>query len=142
MSRTWLLALLPHLLDATAQSSGWGEGSHVYRGHGSRGHIDHIWGNSFGVPGLNATYDYVIVGGGTAGNTLALRLAEDPRGFSIAVIEAGGFYEFENGNLTEVPGYNGWSTHIDHTRPSLVEWDIETTPQPVSKPKQALMSPH
>ena len=38
----------------------------------------------------------------------------------------------ENGNLTEVPGYNGWSTHVDSTRPSLVEWDIETVPQAVS----------
>ena len=71
-----------------------------------------------------------IVGGGTAGNALAARLVEDPRGFSVAVVEAGSFYD--NGNLTEVPGYNGWSTHIDNTRPSLVEWDIETTPQPVS----------
>lgn len=72
-----------------------------------------------------------IIGGGTAGLTVAARLAEDPKGFKVAVIEAGGFSEFENGNLTEVPGYNGWSTHIDRTRPSLVEWDIETSPERV-----------
>ena len=32
---------------------------------------------SFGDPGVNATFDYVVVGGGTAGLTVASRLAED-----------------------------------------------------------------
>ena len=54
----------------------------------------------------------------------------------MAVIEAGGFADVENGNLTEVPGYNGWSTHVDSTRPSLVEWDVETVPQAVSIAKE------
>lgn len=45
-------------------------------------------GSSYGVPG-NASYDYVVVGGGTAGLTVATRLAQDGR-FSVAVIEAGG----------------------------------------------------
>ena len=35
-----------------------------------------LTGNSFGIAGLNATYDYVIVGGGTAGNVVAARLTE------------------------------------------------------------------
>jgi len=56
-----------------------------------------LYGNSFGVPGLNATYDYVVIGGGTGGLTIAARLAEDPD-VSVAVIEAGGFYQQENGN--------------------------------------------
>lgn len=54
-------------------------------------------GNSFGVPGVNATYDYVVVGGGTAGLTIAARLAEDEN-TSVAVVEAGGFYQIDNGN--------------------------------------------
>lgn len=87
-------------------------------------------GTHYGIPGQNRTFDYVVVGGGTAGNALAARLAEDPRGFTVAVVEAGGFPLYENGNLTQVPGYQGWSTHVDTTRPSLVEWDIETLPQP------------
>ncbi|KAH8797728.1 hypothetical protein F5884DRAFT_150668 [Xylogone sp. PMI_703] len=94
----------------------------------SRDGTNRLWGNSFGIPGVNETYDYQIIGGGTVGNALAARLAVDPRRFSVAVIEAGSFYD--NENLTEIPGYNGWSTHIDNSRPSLVEWDIEAVPQP------------
>ncbi len=56
-----------------------------------------LYGNSFGVPGVNATYDYVIIGGGTAGLTIAARLAED-QDVSVAVVEGGGFYQIENGN--------------------------------------------
>ena len=56
-----------------------------------------LYSNSFGVPGENATYDYVVIGGGTAGLTIAARLAEDSD-VSVAVIEAGGFYQQDNGN--------------------------------------------
>lgn len=62
-----------------------------------------IWGNNFGIPGQNATYDYIIVGGGTAGLALAARLAEDTS-LTVAVIEAGGFYEEDFGNNSVVPG--------------------------------------
>lgn len=54
-------------------------------------------GDSFGIPGQNASYDYVIVGGGTGGLTIAARLAEE-EGVSVAVVEAGGFYQMDNGN--------------------------------------------
>lgn len=78
------------------------------------------------------TYDYIIVGGGTAGLTIASRLAENP-GLSIAVIEAGGFYEADNGNLSVVPGY---CTTFSGTDPKLtnpkVDWGFVTTPQAVS----------
>ena len=36
-----------------------------------------VAGNNFGIPGQNATYDYVVVGGGTGGLTVAYRLAKD-----------------------------------------------------------------
>jgi choline dehydrogenase len=68
--------------------------------------ITEIFGNSFGMPGVDATYDYVIVGGGTAGNTIAARLALDPANYSVAVIEVGTFYEILSSNRTQVPGYN------------------------------------
>lgn len=56
-----------------------------------------LYSNSFGVPGVNTTYDYVVIGGGTAGLTIAARLAEDSD-VSVAVVEAGGFYQQDNGN--------------------------------------------
>lgn len=37
---------------------------------------------------LHASFDYLVVGGGTAGLTLAARLSEDPA-VSVGVIEAG-----------------------------------------------------
>lgn len=63
-----------------------------------------LLGSHFGVPDIPATYDYVIVGGGTAGLVMARRLAANAS-FTVAVIEAGGFYEMDNGNFSEIPGF-------------------------------------
>ena len=69
-------------------------------------------GDSSGIPGKNASYDYVIVGGGTGGLTIAARLAED-KNVSVAVIEAGGFYQIDNGNGRSVmTNATGASTRI------------------------------
>ena len=90
-----------------------------------------IWGNNFGSPGRNASFDYVIVGGGTAGLALAERLAEDTS-LTIAVIEAGGFYEEDYGNNSVVPGlgliYDATTTLYTQAFPA-VDWGINTTPQ-------------
>jgi len=95
------------------------------------GGIGDILGTSFGVPGTNASYDYVVVGGGTAGLTLATRLAEDPS-ISVAVIEAGGFYELDNGNRSVVPGYANFYTGSDpNNYQPLIDWGFSTVPQPV-----------
>jgi choline dehydrogenase len=51
--------------------------------------------------GLDQTYDVVVVGGGTGGNTLAYRLAE--AGHSVAVIEAGLSYEVTKPVLGAAP---------------------------------------
>ena len=64
-----------------------------------------LLGTSFGVPGQNESYDYVVVGGGTAGLAIAERLAEDPA-VSVAVVEPGSFYELDNGNVNQIPVYH------------------------------------
>ena len=91
-----------------------------------------LLGTSFGVPGNNATFDYIVVGGGTAGLTLATRLAEQQSG-SVAVIEAGGFYEIGNGNISQVPATDGvYSGRSVTDWQPLVDWGYVTTPQAVS----------
>ncbi|OCK94107.1 GMC oxidoreductase [Cenococcum geophilum 1.58] len=63
----------------------------------------------------------VIIGGGTAGLTVAARLAENSI-TTVAVIEAGDFADIA-GNLSTVPGY-GWKV----STPQL-DWGFTTTPQ-------------
>lgn len=90
-----------------------------------------VLGTFFGAPGTNATFDYVIVGGGTAGLTIATRLAEDPA-ISVAVVEAGGFYEVDNGNKSVVPGYANFYTGSDPSNyQPLIDWGFSTVPQAV-----------
>ena len=86
---------------------------------------------SFGIPGDDASYDYVVVGGGTAGLTIAARLAESGT-YSVAVVEAGGFYEEADGNLSVIPSDDIWYAGSSPTdfNPS-VDWGFVTTPQAV-----------
>ncbi|KAI1176170.1 GMC oxidoreductase [Nemania sp. FL0916] len=86
-------------------------------------------GSSFGIPGKNATFDYVVVGGGNAGLTLATRLAEQQSG-RVAVVEAGTFYEISNGNLSQVPGLdNMYISKVHNDWHPLIDWGYETVPQ-------------
>ena len=88
-------------------------------------------GYSFGVPGVDASFDYVIVGGGTAGLVLATRLAENSS-LNVAVIEAGGFYEADDGNISVVPAYDIFYAGTDPTDTQpLVDWGFVTEPQAV-----------
>jgi choline dehydrogenase len=85
-------------------------------------------GSSFGVPGP-ASYDYIVVGGGTAGITVATCLAQDGR-YSVAVIEAGTFYELSNGNLSVIPGFDFHDEGHTTAAPNpLIDWNFTTTPQ-------------
>jgi choline dehydrogenase len=91
-----------------------------------------LLGSSFGIPGDNATFDYIVVGGGNAGLAIAARLAEK-RSVNVAVIEAGSFYEISNGNLSEVPAYDGvFDSKGKNDWQPLVDWGFMTTPQEVS----------
>ncbi|KAF6228247.1 hypothetical protein HO133_007977 [Letharia lupina] len=106
---------------------------------------------AFGIPGQDAVYDYVgkkiyrpcfkiikltyrlkVVGGGTAGITIASRLAENSS-LSVAIIEAGGFYEVDNGNYSVLPGLYFASPFYAATETfpeqPLVDWGLLSTSQ-------------
>ncbi|KAF1952272.1 alcohol oxidase [Byssothecium circinans] len=77
---------------------------------------------------INATYDFVVIGGGTAGLVVATRLAQ--ASYSVAVIEAGGFYEDDIGDIGKVPAFAayGAGSSPDDVLPD-VDWGFVTTPQ-------------
>ena len=70
---------------------------------------------------VNGThFDYVILGGGTAGLVVASRLSEDPN-ITVAVIEAGNF-EKNNPNVTNITG-------LGLAKNTRVDWQYESVPQ-------------
>ena len=79
---------------------------------------------------LPATYDYIVIGGGTAGLALASRLSENPN-IHVAVVEAGGHYEIDSGNKSVIPGYAAYGTLTDpataNATPSI-DWGFVTAP--------------
>ncbi|KAF2152734.1 GMC oxidoreductase [Myriangium duriaei CBS 260.36] len=95
-------------------------------------------GSSFGAstlnlfnPSTNATFDYVVVGGGNAGIPVAVRLAE--AGYSVALVEAGSFVELGNSNFSQVPAFAAAFSFPDPRNPAtvapMVDWNQMTTPQ-------------
>ena len=70
---------------------------------------------------LSHRFTHVIVGGGTAGLTVAARLAEDPS-ITVGVLEAGSPAYHEPS--INVPGRFG------ETLGTKYDWQFETTPQP------------
>jgi choline dehydrogenase-like flavoprotein len=74
------------------------------------------------LEGKDMKFDYVIVGGGSAGSTLAARLSEDP-GTSVCLLEAGGggnsiLIRAPTGVVTILPGYG-----------KISNWAFNTVPQ-------------
>ena len=65
-------------------------------------------------------FDYVILGGGTAGLVVASRLSEDPK-LTVAVVEAGDF-ERNNPNVTN-------ATVFALPIRTYVDWQYESVPQ-------------
>jgi choline dehydrogenase len=72
-----------------------------------------------GVLGNDETFDYVVVGGGTAGVTLAVRLAEQK--LQVALVEAGKTYEAKF-PIAAIPGAAsiGVGSDIESTTP--IDW--------------------
>ena len=69
-------------------------------------------------------YDYIVVGGGTAGSVLAARLSEDP-GAEVLLIEAGSTRPLP---AMSVPP--AWPELMGST----ADWGYETTPQAAAGP--------
>lgn len=72
----------------------------------------------------------IVIGGGTSGLAIASRLAQHA---TVAVIEAGGLYEQDNGNQSVIPYYGlvmpVLGTTEDYPRQPLVDWDLLSTAQ-------------
>lgn len=75
-------------------------------------------GFSNGALGDNV-FDYVVVGGGTAGIPIGTRLAE--AGYKVAIVEAGIFYEDSEPLISETPAFdfvgnpqNDWGFEVVH----------------------------
>lgn len=68
----------------------------------------------------NTHFDYIVLGGGTAGLVVANRLSEDSS-ITVAVIEAG-TYEIHNPNVTNASG-------LGLAKDTRVDWQYKTTPQ-------------
>ncbi|KAK7628890.1 choline dehydrogenase [Phyllosticta paracitricarpa] len=78
--------------------------------------------------GFDTQYDYVVVGGGTAGNTIAYRLAA--AGNRVAIVEAGNFYQLGKPILGTTPlgdVVGVGMSRLDYN--PLVDWGFMTTPQ-------------
>lgn len=79
------------------------------------------------------TYDYIVIGAGTSGMTLAARLAEN-RGVSVAVLEAGIDYRSNlvNQQLVDTPGYDtfGVGASADDFPNRNIDWGFFTQGEP------------
>lgn len=88
--------------------------------------IIHAGLSARGSPLSDATFDYVVVGGGTGGIVVATRLARN--GSKVALVEAGGLYEPES--LAAIPAADVILCGSDPDTQSAVDWGFVTKDQP------------
>jgi choline dehydrogenase-like flavoprotein len=75
---------------------------------------------------LGKKFDYIVVGGGTTGHPLAVRLAEY---WNVALVEAGGRYE-KRYPLAKTPGADVLPVGSDPETSSPIDWGFVTEPFP------------
>lgn len=75
------------------------------------------------ITNLDAEFDYIVVGGGTAGITIASRLAE--HNHRVALVEAGGIYETLSWTA-KIPGADSLGVGSDPKSTSLIDWHFVT----------------
>jgi choline dehydrogenase-like flavoprotein len=74
-------------------------------------------------------FDYVVVGGGSAGCVVAARLSEDPA-VRVALVEAG---PADRGRLFDIPGLFGL------IQKTAFDWDFQTEPEPALNHRQTYL---
>ncbi len=95
---------------------------------GGNGLIPATSGAIQGLLGRDQEFDFVVVGGGTGGNAIGYRLAE--AGFSVAIVEAGTFFEFSKPGFSTIPGLDVLFVGSDSAEAlSPADWKFQTTPQ-------------
>jgi choline dehydrogenase len=92
--------------------------------------LNGLLGSLEGILGIDQVFDYIVVGGGTGGLTIAKRLAEDTS-VTVAVIEAGTVYEVADPILAETPSGDTAFVGTAEVLPT-VDWGFFTAPDPAS----------
>jgi len=104
-----LILLLATVAHVQAQGSVWGTFKDAL--------IPGITVEEIKTSGVATVYDYVIVGGGPGGLTMAMRLTENPN-ITVAVVEKGTLND--NSILTQALGNLATSTFVDPTNPAFL----------------------
>ncbi|KAH8657801.1 choline dehydrogenase [Xylariales sp. PMI_506] len=92
------------------------------------GLVTGLLGAVTGAVGIEASYEYIVVGGGTGGNAIAYRLAS--AGHTVAIVEAGLFSELTKPVLGSTPAgviIGMGASPLDTL--ATVDWAFVTTPQ-------------